>query len=219
MPRFRRTTDDPLDLLRLAIGALLLSATVVALVLALTGVEPRALELALVCWGLYGFLLAVVNGVLEPVIDGFARMLMDVGLGGGEGYSAIEARVARGEYAEAAEEYAERARIRRERVDATLRRAALLAGPLSQVETAAVELDALRADGRLSAPDDIRVGVALADLYEFRFADPGRAMVELRRLIDRYPDGRAARQLRRTLAALKAERFGDAASTLPRAFR
>jgi hypothetical protein len=50
--------------------------------------------------------------------------------------------------------------------------------------------------------------MALVDLYDRRLGDPGRAMVELRRLIDRHPEDRGVRRLRESLAALKSERFG-----------
>ena len=53
---------------------------------------------------------------------------------------------------------------------------------------------------------DLRVGVALVDIYERRLSDPGRAMVELRRLIDLYPERRTTLRLRRELAMLKDER-------------
>ena len=44
-------------------------------------------------------------------------------------------------------------------------------------------------------------------LQRIALADPGRAMVELRRLIDLYPDRRATLRLRRELAILKDERW------------
>jgi hypothetical protein len=69
-----------------------------------------------------------------------------------------------------------------------------------------VELESLQAQA-LSRRDDLRVGLALVDLYDRRLADPGRAMAELRRLIDRHPEDPGVRRLRESLAALKAERF------------
>jgi TolA-binding protein len=129
----------------------------------------------------------------------------------GGGYSAVETLAARGHYQAAAEAYAERARNHPERVEATLRRAALLAGPLGEPETAAVELDSLRASA-LRPRDDFRVGLCLVDLYEHRLGDPGRAMGELRRLIDRYPTAHGARRLRAALGALKAERYPQSPS-------
>ena len=86
-----------------------------------------------------------------------------------------------------------------------MRRAALLAGALGQPETALVELQGLR-EHRLTPEADLRVGVALVDVYERRLSDPARAMVELRRLIDLYPDRRATARLRRELTMLKQER-------------
>jgi hypothetical protein len=114
--------------------------------------------------------------------------------------------VVQGHHAAAAEAYADRARNPAERVEATIRRAQLLAGPLEEPESAAVELDSLRSHP-LAAKDDVRVGLALVDLYEHQLQDSGRAMAELRRLIDRYPSGQGARRLRAALGALKAQRY------------
>jgi hypothetical protein len=131
------------------------------------------------------------------------RALADLGLiRAGGGFSAIEALTVRGDFATAAEAYRERAQRPSDRVEATVRRAALLGGPLQQPETALVELEALRR-GKLTPTEDMRVGVALVDLHERRLRDPGRAMAELRRLIDLYPDHGSVRRLRRALADLK----------------
>ena len=201
------SSEEPLRLVRLVAGGLLLFGTVVAVALALSGIAPRAILLVGAFWAIYGLISGFTVGVLEPVIEGLAEVLQSVGLmRAGGGYSAIETLVARGHLAEAAEAYRERARQPTDRVEATVRRAALLAGPLGQPETALVELQALR-EHRLTADADLRVGVALVDVYERRLADPGRAMVELRRLIDLYPDRRATRRLRRELAILKHERL------------
>ncbi len=53
----------------------------------------------------------------------------------------------------------------------------------------------------------------IVDLHLGPLADEGRALVELRRLIERYPDSREAEQARSTLARLKAERSGRDDST------
>jgi hypothetical protein len=133
------------------------------------------------------------------------RVLTDLGLVRvGGGFSAVETLVVRGDFESAAEAYRERAQRPAERVEATVRRAALLGGPLHQPETALVELESLRR-GKLSPAEDVRVGVALVDLYERRLGDPGRAMAELRRLIDLHPDHGSVRRLRRALADLKDE--------------
>jgi hypothetical protein len=205
-------TEEPFGLVRLAVGSVALLGTLVALILAVVTRDLRMLELVGALWAVYGLTLGFLSGVLEPVIDGFFRLMSNVGLKrAGAGYSAMETLVARGHFKAAAEAYAEAARNSAERVEATLRRAALLAGPLGQPETAAVELDSLRAS-RLSSRDDFRVGLALIDLYEHQLQDPGRAMGELRRLIDRYPTAQAARRLRVALGELKAQRHSEAPS-------
>lgn len=203
------SSEEPLRLVRLAAGVLLLFGTLVAIALALSGIEPRALQLVGMFWALYGFVVGVTSGVLEPAIDGIARVLADSGLVRvGGGYSAIEAMVARGNLGLAADAYRQRANEPRDRVEATLRRAALLAGPMGQAETAVIELESLQGQN-LPARDDLRVGLALVDLYDRRLDDPGRAMVELRRLIDRHPEDRGVRRLRESLAAMKAEHFSQ----------
>jgi tetratricopeptide (TPR) repeat protein len=191
------------------VAGILLLVTVVAIALAVTGIVPRALQLVGVCWAIYGLVVGVVDGLLEPLIDGFGRAAMDLGLmRAGRGFSGIESLAAHGHYEAAAEAYRERAQDPAARAAATVRRAALLAGRLGQPETAAAELDALRAPGhRLSPADDIRVGLALADLYEHALGDPGRAMAELRRLLDLYPNSAHLRRIRRELAELKRARF------------
>jgi hypothetical protein len=207
LDRVNGPNDEPLRLLRIAAGVLLLGGTGVAIALALSGIAPQALELVGLFWAIYGFIVGVTSGILEPVIDGLSHVLADLGLVRvGGGYSAIETLVVRGEVAAAAEAYRERAQHPADRVEATVRRAALLGGPLGQPETALVELGGLRRS-RLSAGDDLRVGVALVDLYDRRLGEPGRAMAELRRLIDRHPGEREVRRLRHALAELKAEQL------------
>ncbi len=194
--------------MRLVVGTIALAWTLIAVLLAISGADPRALQLVGALWAIYGLTVGFLSGVLEPVIDGFFHLVSNSGIVRvGGGYSAIETLVARGHLQAAADAYAERARNKAQRVDATLRRAALLSGPLAQAETAAIELDNLRAGGRLRPRDDFRVGLALVELYENDLNDPGRAMAELRRLIDRYPTAQGARRLRVALASLKSERF------------
>jgi len=202
-----RWAEEPFSLVRVVVGAIALLGTILSIVLAVAAHDARMLEMVGVLWAVYGLTVGFLSGVLEPVIDGFFELLANAGLvRAGGGYSAIEALAVRGHYEAAAEEYAERARNPHERVEATLRRATLLAGPLSQPENAAVELDSLRAH-RLASRDDFRIGLALVDLYEHQLNDPGRAMAELRRLIDRYPTAHGARRLRAALSSLKAGRF------------
>jgi hypothetical protein len=202
---------DPLDLLRYAAGFLLGLGTVVALVLWLAGITPDALLLVGALWSIYGLIHAVLDGFLEPLIDGLAGALQSVGLGPyQQGYSHVETMVARGEADAAAAEYARLAGGGD--AQAQVRRAALLAGPLAVPGKARIELEEFRETHHLGPADDIRVGLALARLYEDA-NDPGPAMREIRRLLDLYPNARGLRHFRRTLAALKAERFGPPGET------
>jgi hypothetical protein len=203
-----RWTEEPFSLVRLIVGVIALLGTIFAIGLAIVTHDLRMLELVGALWAIYGLTVGFLSGLLEPAIDGFFQLLANAGLVRvGGGYSSIETLAVRGHYQAAAEEYAERARHPPERVEATLRRAELLAGPLGQPETAAIELDNLRSIA-LSSRDDFRVGLALVDLHEHQLNDPGRAMAELRRLIDRYPTAGAVRRLRAALSDLKADRYG-----------
>jgi hypothetical protein len=56
---------------------------------------------------------------------------------------------------------------------------------------------------------DIYVTNRLVDLLIGPLADPGRAMVELRRLIERYPNSSAATYARQALARIKTLRSSD----------
>ncbi|HEU4828349.1 MAG TPA: hypothetical protein VFT04_04065 [Gemmatimonadales bacterium] len=199
---------NPLALLRVVAGALLLGATLVALGLAVAGLGWRGLELAGICWALYGLVLGIV-AMVDAGVDDLAAVLQSVALmRAGGGFSEIETLEAQGRFAEAADAYLERARSPRDRVGATLRRAAVLGGPLGDPHAAVQSLLDLRA-GALTPAEDISTGLALVDLYDYRLNDSGRAMTELRRLIDEYPDARHQRRLRRLLADLKESHFGD----------
>lgn len=205
---------DPFRYLRGVLAFLVGGGAVVALLLALTGLAPRALLLAGVLWTLFGVLSGLVDTVLEPLIDLVNRMLTNAGLARpSEAFSSEETLVAQGLHDAAAAAYLERAGRPDARVTALLRRAELLAGPLHQPAAAAAELEALQRDaGSLSVGDDLRIGLALTELYEQRLNDPGRAMGEVRRLIDRHPQVRQARELRGLLAALRSQHFQQAAS-------
>lgn len=206
---------NPLALLRVVVGALLLTATVVALLLAVAGLGWRGVELAGICWALYGLALGIV-AMLDAGVDGIAGVLQSVGLmRAGGGFSEIETLEAQGRFGDASDAYLARARNSRDRVGATLRRAALLGGPLGDPHAAVQSLLDLRT-AALNPDDDISTGLALVDLYDYRLGDPGRAMVELRRLIDEHPGARHQRRLRRLLADLRESHFGDPPRGLPR---
>lgn len=196
---------DPFRYLRGVLAFLMGGGAVVALVLGLTGISPRALILAGLLWTLFGVLSGLVDWVIEPMIDFAARVLSNVGLvRPGGGFSAEETLAAQGHNDAAAEAYRLRAEEPKDRVAALLRRAELLAGPLKLPHAAVEELENLQREAdRLKPIEDMRLGLLLTELYEQRLGEPGRAMVELRRLLDRYPAARQTRELRGLLAALK----------------
>jgi hypothetical protein len=202
----RGSNSDPFDLIRLAAAFLLGVGTVVAVGLWIAGITSDAILLIGALWSVYGLIHATLDGVLDPLIDLGRDMLHNVGLAPyRRGYSHIETMLARGETDAAAAEYARLAEAGD--AQAVVRRAALLAGPLALPEKARIELEEFRERRTLGAADDIRVGLALARVHEERLGDPGRAMREIRRLLDLYPSARGLRHFRRTLSALKAERF------------
>lgn len=192
---------DPLVLLRRVVVSLLVAGTVVALLLWASGVAPRALALAGLLWACSAAA-AWFLGMAGPMVDGIARALQDVGLDRAEGFSEVESLLARGQTALAAERYAERAREPGARVEATCRRAVLLAGPLAAPALAVAELELLRG-AALDPGADRRVGGLLADIHARALGDPGRAMAEYRRLLDAHPAAPEAARWRRELTGLK----------------
>lgn len=203
---------DPFHYLRGVLAFLVGGGAVVALLLALTGLAPGALLLAGLLWTMFGMLSGMVDWVLEPLVELGARMLSNVGLERvGQSFSAEETLVAQGHADAAAEAYRIRAEAPGDRVAALIRRAQLLAGPMNLPLLAVGELEALQKTAdRMSPSEDMRLGLVLTELYEQRLDDPGRAMVEVRRLIDRYPEARRTRELRALLAALRTRHFTPA---------
>ncbi|MBK8002958.1 MAG: hypothetical protein IPK12_03195 [Gemmatimonadetes bacterium] len=197
---------DPFDLIRYAARFLLIFGTLVAVALWATGITTDALLVVGALWSLYGLTHAILDNLLDPALAFAERAVHSVGLGRHRvGYSQIEALVARDEFTAAAAEYA--ARAAEGDAEAQARRAALLAGPLGVAQKARIELEEFRERHTLSRRDDIRIGLALIRVYEHHLDDPGHAMREIRRLLDRYPTARAVRHLDKTLAALKRDRF------------
>lgn len=212
--------SDPLALLRLAFSFIVLFATLVAVVLWATGIEPRALYLAGGLWSFYGLGRAFVSGVLAPGTEWMGRVVANSGIGRApDQHGEIEALAAQGRFADAAERWFRVAVDGEAPAQAMLHRAELLAGPLQDPGSAAAELTQYRDVPRvpLRPAEDVAIGLALVDIYEHRLAEPAKAMFELRRLLDRYPQSRHVRRIRGALNDLKARRFGDAFDPEPHA--
>ncbi len=88
-------------------------------------------------------------------------------------------------------------------VDARIKTAELYAREKGDaVRAAELFRDAQRIPS-IDVGEDVYIANRLIDLYNGPLADPGRALVELRRLIDKYPRSAAADHARDALAALK----------------
>ncbi len=208
--RLAEGSDDPFDLIRIAAKVLLILGTAVAVFLWATGITPDALLIVGALWSLYGFTHAVLDGLLDPLLDFGTRAVHSAGLAPYKpSFSHIETMVARGDLDAAAESYAHLAS--RGDAAALVRRAELLGDRLGGAVKARIELEEFRETHQPAGKDDIRIGLALAQLFEQHLDDPGRAMREIRRLLDLYPRARGLRHLERTLAALKRDRFGGQA--------
>jgi tetratricopeptide (TPR) repeat protein len=152
-------------------------------------------------------LLVVMRGVAMPAAN---ALLSFLGFQSGsstplaKGYSHIEALTAQGRYQEAAAAYRREIASDPEDVEARVQLAQLLLKHLDDPAGAA------RCYGELRdlVPDDARTigySLRLVDLYRSRLRDPRRALVELRRLIDSFPESPQVVGARRELQELLEE--------------
>jgi tetratricopeptide (TPR) repeat protein len=121
-------------------------------------------------------------------------------------HSNIAAMVARGAYAEAADAYRTAIAADPGDVVACEHLAQLALGELKDYDLA---LFALREAERRVPEPSRQLGYALqiAGMCRERLGDPVRTMVELRRILTRYPDAPNAASLRAELEELRSERF------------
>ena len=205
--RYQRGRENPLEMLRFALSLVLGGFSLIALVLAVPTHSWRLVMLAGVLWIFYGIGSWLV-GLMDRGLDVLPDVLSGVGVERpGAGYSNIEALLVRQQYEAAADALLERARDPAQRVDATLRRAQLLAGPMQQPAAAAMALRDLMSGG-LAPADQLTVGLALVDVQEHQLRDLGGAISELGRLLSQADDPRRHASLKARLARLKEEYFG-----------
>jgi Uncharacterized protein conserved in bacteria len=101
-----------------------------------------------------------------------------------------------------------------ERVDARIRAAELYSREAGNPQRAAELFREAQRISTITSGQDVHVSHRLVDLLIGPLNDPGRALVELRRLIERYPGTPAALRAREALATLKARYFGKGDATL-----
>jgi hypothetical protein len=123
-------------------------------------------------------------------------------------FSYQDAMVARGDVAAALESY-EAIIAEQPLATAPRLRAAEHYARGNRNSTRAAELfREVRATPGVTTRDALYATSRLVDLYDGPLGDPGRALVELRRIIELYPQSRAATQAREALPGLKA-RLGE----------
>jgi TolA-binding protein len=91
------------------------------------------------------------------------------------------------------------------RVDAHMRAGELYAAQKGNPRRAAELFRSAQAIPTISAGEDVYVTNRLVDLYTGPLGTPGRALIELRRLIDRYPGTVPASYARAALSKIKKE--------------
>jgi regulator of sirC expression with transglutaminase-like and TPR domain len=190
-----------------------------AVVFAMTGVTLLALVVGfltgsylipLVVTGLgWGMFLGAV-ALRATVIEKAGNMIMPAGgtTPSVAQHSNIEAMEARGDYARAAAAYRQAAEADPRDVVACEKLARLATMELKDYDTA---VWAWRQAERRVAEPRRQMGFALLviGLYRDNLRDPGRAMVEMRKFLARWPDAPNAGALRAELDQMKAERFRE----------
>jgi hypothetical protein len=164
---------------------------------------------------LTGFLVVkLLAGGAELAGAGFLSFLMPSGSSTPytPQYSNVEAMVMRSDFAGAAAEYERIIAEAPSLADPRMRAAEVYARYLANPARAAVLLkEVQRLPGRTEA-EDLRASNRLIDLLLAELNEPGRALVELRRLADRYKGTAAGEHAREAIARLKQEPARDGPS-------
>ncbi|MDE3053383.1 MAG: hypothetical protein KGL38_14345 [Gemmatimonadota bacterium] len=162
----------------------------------------------LLCWA---FLFGISLLLIKPGADVAKYYLLPSGASTPyeEQFSQEEALVMQGRVPAALALYEARIAAHPADARARIRAAELYAGPAADPARAAYLLREVQRIPGLPSGQELYVGNRLADLYLGPLGTPARALVELRRLLDRYPDSRLAPQLRSAIAKLKAEHVAD----------
>jgi hypothetical protein len=199
---FDRKGPAAVNDLRAAAYGLMVSGTIIATWLLIVhrlslGVLVVAVVLGAVCAGI-SFALSSGAGA------GFHHvMLSGASTPYEEQFSYQESLVMRGLVDDALASYEAIIAERPTMTSARLRAAALYASRGGNPQRAAELLRVVLGQQGVSARDDIAASNRLIELLMGPLGDPGRAMVELRRLMDRHPGTDAAARAKLTLAELK----------------
>jgi tetratricopeptide (TPR) repeat protein len=159
-------------------------------------------------WAVFGVYTLVYQGMAGPTADAIGRVLVPSGSStpSVNQHSDIETLWVRGKYAEAAAAY--QAAIAADPNDLV---ACEKLGQLAMQELNNYQLavTAYREAERRAASEKSKIafGIIVAELYRDKLGEPKRAVVELGRLLARYPDAPNAAALRDELELIKAHLF------------
>jgi tetratricopeptide (TPR) repeat protein len=195
-------------------GAMVFGLTVGAAFIALaqggSGGRPMAMIIVAIVLGALVFAAAVmaVATAMSNAAGGAYTHLM---ASGGttpykEQYSYQQALVMQGRLDEALESFEAVIAEKPEAIDARIKAAELYARDKGNPLRAAELLREVQRTPSITIGEDVYAANRLVDLLSGPLNDPGRALVELRRLIEKYPNSAAADHARAALAALKAVR-------------
>jgi tetratricopeptide (TPR) repeat protein len=200
---------DPRNIVRAVLWALI-PPTVLGLLLYVAGSTLGSVLLffCLFAWVVFAMTVLLHRIVIESAGDAVGRILLPSGSStpAAKPLSHIEAMEARGELARAAEAY--KAEIASDPADVTsCERLALLA--LRRLHDHETALWAYReAERRADAPArKFGFGLLAAGVCRDQLKDPRRAVVELRRLVQRYPTAPRVGALKKEIEELKAALF------------
>ncbi|HEX8946371.1 MAG TPA: tetratricopeptide repeat protein [Gemmatimonadaceae bacterium] len=217
-PEYKRTLVDrhgpaALDYVRAwAYGAMVSGITVAAFALRV-GFKWWTIPVAL-CAGAavsaLGWLMAQTAGSAwkHVTVDGSSTPYT-------EQYSAQQALVMQGRLDEALASFESVINDEPNNVDVRIRAAELYARDAGNHQRAAELFRAVQRIPTIAQGQDVYVSHRLVDLLTGPLNDQGRALVELRRLIERYPGSAAADRARAALAILKARHFADSDRNSP----
>lgn len=125
-----------------------------------------------------------------------------------EQYSYQQALVMKGQIDEALESFEAVIAEKPESIDARIKAAELYVKERQNFARAAQLFREAQRVPAVNAGQFVYVTNRLVDLYTGPLNDPGKGLVELRKLIDRYPGSAAAENAREVLAKLKARHLG-----------
>jgi tetratricopeptide (TPR) repeat protein len=126
-----------------------------------------------------------------------------------EQYSEQQALVMQGKLDEALASFESVIKEKPESIDARIRAAELYARDKGNHQRAAELFRQAQRVPTIAHGQDVYVAHRLVDLFTGPLNEPRRALVELRRLIERYPLSAAADRARGALATLKARHFAQ----------